>query len=36
MEGFEGVRLEGKDDNDVWRSSVALFALPVVPLVEGR
>lgn len=35
MEGFEAVRVDGKDDNEVWRLGIALFVLPVVPLVEG-
>lgn len=35
MEGLDGVRVDGKDDNDVWRLRT-VFALPVVPLVEGR
>lgn len=35
MEGFEAVRVEGKDDNEAWRLGIALFVLPDVPLVEG-
>lgn len=35
MEGFDGVRVEGKDDKEVWRLRLMLV-LPVVPLVEGR
>ena len=34
-DGFEGVRVEGKDDNEVCRLRGALV-LAVVPLVEGR
>lgn len=38
MEGFDGVRVEGKDDREVWRLRTELvpLALAVVPLVEGR
>lgn len=35
MEGFEAVRVEGKDDNEAWRLGIALFTLVIVPLVEG-
>lgn len=35
IEGLDGVRVEGKDDREVWRFRM-VFALPVVPLVEGR
>ena len=35
IEGFEGVRDEGKDERDPCRLSV-LLAVPLVPLVEGR
>lgn len=35
MEGFEGVREDGKDEREAWRSR-ALWLLPVVPLVGGR
>lgn len=35
MEGLDGVRVDGKDDKEVWRLRT-VFALPVVPLVEGR
>jgi len=35
VEGFEAVRAEGKDDNEAWRLGIALFVLPVVPLVGG-
>lgn len=35
-DGFDGVRVEGKEDSEVCRLRVAPFELPVVPLVEGR
>ena len=35
MEGLYGVRVEGKDYREVLRLRT-VFALPVVPLVEGR
>ena len=35
MEGFEGVREDGKEDSEAWRSRT-LLVLPVVPLVDGR
>ena len=35
IEGLEGVRVEGKEDREVWRLRI-VFALPIVPLVEGR
>ena len=35
IEGFEGVRDEGKDERDPCRLRV-LLAVPLVPLVEGR
>lgn len=35
IEGLDGVRVDGKDDREVWRLRT-VFALPVVPLVEGR
>lgn len=35
-DGFEGVLVEGKEDNEVCRLRVVPFELPVVPLVEGR
>ena len=35
IEWLDGVRVEGKEDREVWRFRMAL-ALPVVPLVEGR
>ena len=35
MDGFDGVRVEGKDDKEVCRLRGALVLL-VVPLVEGR
>lgn len=34
IEGLDGVRVEGKEDKEVWRLRT-VFALPV-PLVEGR
>ncbi len=35
IEGLDGVRVEGNEDREVWRFRM-VFALPVVPLVEGR
>lgn len=35
IEGLDGVRVDGKDDREVWRLRT-VFALPIVPLVEGR
>lgn len=35
IEGLEGVRDDGKEDSEAWRSRV-LVVLLVVPLVEGR
>jgi hypothetical protein len=35
-DGFDGVRVEGKEDNEACRLRVFPFELPVVPLVEGR
>lgn len=35
IEGFDGVRVDGKEDREVLRSRT-VFALPIVLLVEGR
>jgi len=35
-DGFDGVRAEGKEDNEVCRLRVVPCVLPIVPLVEGR
>ena len=35
LKGLEEVRVEGKEDREAWRLRM-VFALPVVPLVDGR